>query len=122
MMHCTSFLGNQFSSFLPAGTAALEAKRSFRRDALHYFSGGNHSSSFLAPGPEGPPPPPPPRGGGGGGPPPPPPPGARPPRMPLVGIYRLFVKSSSSSDSLRGDSEILAIRKTGASVFPLVPP
>src|ERR1700679_1189981 len=27
-MHCTFFRGSQFSSFLPAGTAALEAKRS----------------------------------------------------------------------------------------------
>ena len=37
-MHCTFFRGNQFSSFLPARTAALEAKRSGSPGCMHFFS------------------------------------------------------------------------------------
>jgi hypothetical protein len=37
-MHCSFFRGNQFSSFLPARTAALEAKRSGSPGCTALFS------------------------------------------------------------------------------------
>ena len=45
-MHCTFFRGNQFSSFLPARTAALEARRSGSPGCTALFFQGNHFSSF----------------------------------------------------------------------------
>jgi len=46
-MHCTFFRGNQFSSFLPGGTAALEAKRLGSPGVHCTFFQGNQFSSFL---------------------------------------------------------------------------
>ena len=120
-MHCTFFRGNQFSSFLPARTAALEAKRSGSPGCTALFQ-GNQFSSFLPAGTaalEA-------RRSGS--------PGCtalffKGTSFPhslcftdAVGRTGLFSSSSSSSSSPQRDSGILAVRKTGASVLRLLPP
>src|SRR5579863_312940 len=87
-MHRTFFRGNQFSSFLPARTAALEAKRSGSPECTALFFKGTtfpHSLCFAD----------------------------------AVGRTRLSPAVLPLSSSPQRDSGILAVRKTGASVFPL---
>jgi len=120
---CTAlfFRGNQFSSFLPAGTAALEAKRSgspgctapFSREPVFLIPSAGTAALEAK------------RSGS---------PGCTAlffqgnhfSSFPLFHgrrwPHQTFSSSSSSSSSPQRDSGILAVRKTGASVFSLLPP
>jgi hypothetical protein len=90
-MHRTFLQGNHFPSFLPARTAAMEARRSGSPGCTALFFKGTtfpHSLCFAD----------------------------------AVGRTRLSPAVLPLSSSPQRDSGILAVRKKGASVFPLLPP